>query len=88
MVDFFGHGIPQHAGQRARALRQRLMLTSTEPLSQIALLCGLADQAHLSKLFRRMLGQSPSAWRRRNSTGTMEDNDRLLARRGQAEGGL
>jgi AraC family transcriptional regulator len=44
---------------------QQLMLATEEPLSQIALACGLADQAHLSKLFRRRVGESPSNWRRR-----------------------
>ncbi len=43
---------------------QWLMLTTREPLSQIALDCGLSDQAHLSKLFRRRVGDTPSAWRR------------------------
>jgi AraC family transcriptional regulator len=43
-----------------------LMLTSQTSLSQIALLCGMADQAHLSKLFRREFGDTPGAWRRRN----------------------
>lgn len=43
---------------------QGLMLSSSASLSQIALDCGLADQAHLSKLFRRTFGESPSAWRR------------------------
>lgn len=51
------------------ALAQRLMLTTDDPLSQIALACGLADQAHLSKLFRREVGETPSAWRRRQRTG-------------------
>ncbi|MGK9230894.1 AraC family transcriptional regulator [Inquilinus limosus] len=47
---------------------QRLMLTTRDPLSQIALACGLTSQAHLSKLFRRWLGETPSAWRRRHLT--------------------
>jgi len=47
-------------------LAQTLMLTTPDSLSQIALLCGLADQAHLSKLFRREVGETPGAWRRRN----------------------
>ncbi|MHA6686839.1 helix-turn-helix domain-containing protein [Mesorhizobium sp. A556] len=46
-------------------LARRLMLATQDPLSQIALACGLADQAHLSKLFRGQMGDSPSAWRRR-----------------------
>ena len=51
------------AGRRlARA--QELMLTTDEPLSQIALACGLCDQSHLTRLFRRHVGTSPNAWRR------------------------
>jgi AraC family transcriptional regulator len=49
-------------------LAQKLMLTTEMPLSEIALACGLADQAHLSKLFRRWLDDAPGAWRRRNLT--------------------
>jgi AraC family transcriptional regulator len=54
-------------------LAQKLMLTTRDPLSQIALACGLADLAHLSKLFRRELGQTPSAWRRLHFTGAQAD---------------
>ena len=42
-----------------------LMLKSGEQLSVIAVLCGFTDQAHLSKLFRRHMGETPGAWRRR-----------------------
>jgi AraC family transcriptional regulator len=41
-----------------------MMGTTQEPLCQIAVACGLCDQAHLCKVFRRMTGMSPSAWRR------------------------
>jgi AraC family transcriptional regulator len=47
---------------------QEMMLTTAEPLSQIALASGFSDQAHLSKQFRRVVGATPSAWRRRNLT--------------------
>jgi AraC family transcriptional regulator len=43
---------------------QGLMLQTNLPLSQIAIECGLADQSHLNKLFRRLVGESPDAWRR------------------------
>jgi AraC family transcriptional regulator len=43
---------------------QGLMLSTDAPLGQIALDCGLADQAHLSRLFKQMVGDSPAAWRR------------------------
>ncbi|HLZ67721.1 MAG TPA: AraC family transcriptional regulator [Aliidongia sp.] len=48
---------------------QTLMMSTTEPLSQIALACGLSDQAHLTRLFRQMTGETPSAWRRSQTMG-------------------
>jgi transcriptional regulator GlxA family with amidase domain len=48
---------------------QDLMRTTRNPLSQIALDCGFADQTHLSKLFRRMTGKTPNAWRRACAVG-------------------
>jgi len=50
--------------QRRIARAKALMLNTGISLAQIALECGLADQAHLSRLFRRRVGISPSAWRR------------------------
>ena len=41
-----------------------LLLSTDAPISEIALDCGLADQSHLSRLFRRIAGESPRAWRR------------------------
>jgi AraC-like DNA-binding protein len=43
---------------------QGLMLSTEKPLSEIALECGLTDQAHFSRLFRRIVGESPASWRR------------------------
>lgn len=43
---------------------QHLMLNSDESLCQIAASCGLADQAHLTRLFRRYTGDTPYNWRR------------------------
>src|SRR5262249_7653630 len=43
---------------------QGLMLSTGRSLSDIAADCGLADQAHLTRLFRRFVGESPAAWRR------------------------
>lgn len=43
---------------------QRLMLDTNDTLSQIACACGLTDQAHLTRLFRRILNETPLAWRR------------------------
>jgi hypothetical protein len=43
---------------------QGLMLQTNLSLAQIAIECGLADQAHLNKSFRRFVGECPGAWRR------------------------
>lgn len=43
---------------------QRLMRETQDTLSQIACACGLSDQAHLTRLFRRLVGTTPLAWRR------------------------
>jgi AraC family transcriptional regulator len=62
-------GVTPHAYLTARRLdrAKRLMLESSEPLSGIAILCGFTDQAHLSKLFRQHVGDTPGAWRRRHA---------------------
>jgi transcriptional regulator GlxA family with amidase domain len=59
-------GHPAHAYVMRRRVHraQWLMLSTAESLSQIAALCGMADQAHFCKLFRRLVGDSPNAWRR------------------------
>ncbi len=59
-------GHPAHAYVMRRRVQraQGLMLTTGDSLSQIAAQCGMADQAHFCKLFRRLVGQSPNAWRR------------------------
>ena len=44
---------------------QQLMLRSRAPLSQIALDCGMCDQPHFTRVFRRIVGISPGLWRRR-----------------------
>jgi transcriptional regulator GlxA family with amidase domain len=46
---------------------QELMRSTHMPLCEIATDCGLADQAHLSRLFRKVVGETPAAWRKRRS---------------------
>jgi AraC family transcriptional regulator len=43
---------------------QSMMISTSESLSGIASECGLSDQAHLTTLFRRNVGETPHAWRR------------------------
>jgi AraC-like DNA-binding protein len=63
---------------------QATMLATTDPLSQIALDSGFADQSHLSRVFSRVVGQTPSAWRRRNLTEAHVDASRRTGCRAQA----
>ena len=60
------YGQPPHGHIVRRRIERakQLMVRTEEPLCQIALECGLADQSHLTKWFRRLLGVTPSAWRR------------------------
>jgi AraC-like DNA-binding protein len=46
-----------------------LLLASDKSLTEIAFNCGLADQAHFSRLFRRFVGTTPSRWRREHLAG-------------------
>ncbi|MBB4349352.1 helix-turn-helix domain-containing protein [Aliirhizobium cellulosilyticum] len=41
-----------------------LMKSSTIPLSEVAIKCGYADQAHFTRSFSESKGMPPSAWRR------------------------
>jgi len=61
-------GVPPHAYIVMRRIdrAQRLLVTTNEPLCQIALSVGLNDQAHLSRLFRQQTGRTPGSWRREN----------------------
>jgi AraC-like DNA-binding protein len=67
------------ASPHAYVLRRRverashLMLVSDNSLSDIALACGMADQAHLCKIFRQQTGQTPAAWRRARRALLIED---------------
>ena len=54
--------------------RAKMLLSTTDmPLSQVAIACGFADQAHLSRHFRRMLNETPRQWRRENLHETFND---------------
>ena len=60
----FGSSPLEYVIRRRMERAQGLMLSTDAPLSRIALDCGLADQAHFSRMFRRIVGESPRVWRR------------------------
>lgn len=59
-------GVPPHEYviQRRIERAKALMLSTSAPLSAIALECGLADQGHFSRLFLKVVGENPRSWRR------------------------
>ena len=59
-----GHAPHEYLIRRRIERAQQLMLSTDMPLCQIAAECGLADQSHLSRLFRRVVGETPAAWRK------------------------
>ncbi len=75
--DSFGVTPHTYIIQLRLEMAQQMMLTTQDPLSHIALACGLADQAHLSKLFRRWVGETPHTWRRQRF-GLEQGNAELL----------
>jgi AraC-like DNA-binding protein len=56
--------------RRRMEMAQGLMLSTSATLSEIAFICGMADQAHFTHCFRRIFGDTPYAWRR-TRRGTM-----------------
>ncbi|HEV2508828.1 AraC family transcriptional regulator [Bosea sp. (in: a-proteobacteria)] len=59
-------GLPPHQWQlKARIERgQRLLAAGDRSLTEIAADAGFSDQAHFTRVFRRMVGETPAAWRR------------------------
>jgi transcriptional regulator GlxA family with amidase domain len=69
----FGCSPLDYVMRRRMEHAQGLMLSTDTPLAQIALDCGLCDQAHFSRSFRRVVGESPRVWRRaRAGLGAMQ----------------
>jgi AraC family transcriptional regulator len=60
----FGESPAAYIMKRRILRAQGLMSKSGMPLSQVALDCGMCDQPHLSRVFRRIVGTTPAAWRR------------------------
>jgi AraC family transcriptional regulator len=58
-------GVTPHAYVTVKRIEfaQVLMLTTNESLSQISLACGMTDQPHFTRIFRRLTGKTPGQWR-------------------------
>ena len=68
----FGVRASEWITRRRVEVAQGLMLATSAPLSEIALSCGMCDQSHFSRAFRRIVGQTPHSWRQ-TRRWTLED---------------
>jgi AraC-like DNA-binding protein len=68
--------------QRRVAKAQEWMRDNSLPLCQIAIVCGFADQSHFSRVFHKLVGQNPGAWRRCHATDGKRFPRRVFASRG------
>jgi AraC family transcriptional regulator len=68
-------GIPplQYVASRRLEFACSLLRTTQQPLSQIAVTAGFCDQSHLCRVFRRLVGATPAAWRKANTTDRQPD---------------
>ncbi|GAN77812.1 helix-turn-helix domain-containing protein [Acidisphaera rubrifaciens] len=59
-------GLPPHRYlMRLRVERAQVLLRATDrPIADVALDCGFAHQEHLTRVFARLAGCTPAAWRR------------------------
>jgi transcriptional regulator GlxA family with amidase domain len=60
----FGVSPREYVLRRRIEVAQGLMLTTSEPLSSIAVRCGMCDQPHFTRSFHRIVGVTPNTWRR------------------------
>lgn len=64
-------GVPPHKWLMRHRIRRacEMMEQTDQSLAEIAQGCGFADQSHLSRTFRAVMGSSPAAWRRARRSG-------------------
>ena len=60
----FGASPHAYLMTRRISLAVELMLSSDAPLSEIAINCGFADQAHFTRTFKKLRGMTPGYYRR------------------------
>jgi AraC-like DNA-binding protein len=61
----FGLSLGAYVRRQRMARARQMMLTTSKSLAEIALECGLADQAHFTRAFRCLVGETPGRWRAR-----------------------
>ena len=71
-------GMPPHRWllQRRVEKARGLLKEGTLTMSEIAAVCGFADQSHFTRVFSLITGVSPSAWRRQTHRPTLQIHSR------------
>ena len=62
----FGITIMEYVTKKRMELAEKLLLTTDEPLREIAGMSGFSDVEYFSRTFKRYYGTSPAAWRKSN----------------------
>lgn len=71
--------------QRLDHARQ-MLIASNLSLAEIAVACGFADQAHMSRLFRRDMDMPPGKWRGRRAIDAATAKRSIMAEQPQGTG--
>lgn len=61
---YFGVTTHAYITQRRMEAACHHLLNTSISLTQIALLCGMSDQSHFTRIFRKVFGDTPARWRR------------------------
>lgn len=67
---YFGLTVGEYARRLRAGRAQRLLEAGDLSIAEIAALTGFADQAHLTRVLRRLVGATPGALRRTQQSGT------------------
>jgi AraC family transcriptional regulator len=60
----FGETFGNYVTRRRTERAQEMMIMTDQPLCEIALCCGFADQSHFTRVYRHRIGSNPGSWRR------------------------
>jgi AraC family transcriptional regulator len=83
-------GIPPHQWLLRRRIENAMRLLRDQQLSlpEVALACGFSDQSHFTRVFAKLSGTSPGAWRRLHQDNSamsprVSPNDHELSKNGE-----
>lgn len=64
----YGETVQHYIRWKRMDMAKTLLLTTSESIGTIALCCGMCDQSHFTRVFKRVVGYSPCAWRHLQET--------------------